>query len=395
MHSPACRYRCPTLDAEPAGSCVRARCHDDPDPKASAVRVYNFSAGPATMPLEVLERAQSELLDWRGSGMSVMEMSHRSKEFVGIAEEAEARLRALLSVPEDYAVLFLQGGATGQFAAVPLNLACRDDHAAYVSTGAWSNKAIAEAQKFVRVTTVADEKDSGYTTVPAEGSVQVPEGAAYLHTTLNETIGGVELPWTPDTGDVPLVTDASSTILSRPLDVSRYGVVYAGAQKNLGPSGLVLVVVRKDLLGRARPETPAALDWTAMAAAGSMLNTPPTLAWYLVGLVLEWVEQQGGLPELERRNRAKAELLYGAIDASGFWSNPVDPVARSWMNVPFLAPDPALDKPFLAAAAEAGLSGLAGHRSVGGMRASLYNAMPIEGVQALVDLMTDFEKQNG
>lgn len=359
------------------------------------MRVYNFSAGPATMPLEVLERARDEMVDWRGSGMSVMEMSHRSKEFVGIAEEAEARLRSLLSVPDDYAVLFLQGGATAQFAAVPLNLAAEGGSAAYVNTGSWSKKAIGEAKKYVDVRTVADEAASGYTTVPAEGSIEVPQDAAYLHLTLNETIGGVEFPYVPDAGVVPVVTDASSTILSRPLDVSRYGVIYAGAQKNLGPSGLVLVVVRKDLLRRARPGTPAVLDWTAMAEAGSMLNTPPTLAWYLVGLVLEWVEQQGGLTQMERRNRAKAELLYGAIDASSFWSSPVDPTARSWMNVPFLAPDPALDKPFLAAAAEAGLSGLSGHRSVGGMRASIYNAMPLEGVQALVDLMTDFEKQNG
>ena len=359
------------------------------------MRVYNFSAGPATMPLEVLERAQSELTDWRGSGMSVMEMSHRSTEFVSIAAEAEARLRSLLAVPDDYAVLFLQGGATGQFAGVPLNLTAPGASAAYVNTGAWSKKAIAEGTKYLDVQVIADEKDSSYATVPAEGSLEVPAGAAYLHYTLNETIGGVEFPYVPDTGDVPLVTDASSTILSRPLDVSRFGLIYAGAQKNIGPSGLVVVIVREDLLGRARPETPSALDWTAMAEADSMLNTPPTLAWYLVGLVLEWVEQQGGLAEMARRNQAKADLLYGAVDASDFYSNPVAPQARSWMNVPFLVPDPALEKPFVAQAEAAGLSGLAGHRSVGGMRASIYNAMPIEGVQALVDFMTDFEKQNG
>lgn len=358
------------------------------------MRVYNFSAGPATMPLEVLERAQSELTDWRGSGMSVMEMSHRSKEFVSIAEEAEARMRSLLSVPDDYAVLFLQGGATGQFAAVPLNLAAAGASAAYVNTGAWSKKAIGEAKKYLDVRVIADEKDSNYSTVPAEGSLEVPAGSAYLHYTLNETIGGVEFPYVP-ASDVPLVTDASSTILSRPLDVSKFGVIYAGAQKNLGPSGLVVVIVRKDLLDRARPETPSALDWTQMAAADSMLNTPPTLAWYLVGLVLEWVEQQGGLAGMAQRNKAKADLLYGAIESSDFYSNPVEPSARSWMNVPFLVPDAALEKPFVAQAAEAGLSGLAGHRSVGGMRASIYNAMPIEGVQALVDFMTDFEKQNG
>lgn len=359
------------------------------------MRVYNFSAGPATMPLEVLERAQSELTDWRGSGMSVMEMSHRSKEFVGIAAEAEARMRVLLEVPEDYAVLFLQGGATGQFSGVPLNLSAPGNSASYLNTGAWSKKAIAEGRKYLDVQVLADEKGSNYSTVPAEGSVEVPAGSAFLHYTLNETIGGVEFPYIPDSGDVPLVTDASSTILSRPLDVSRFGVIYAGAQKNLGPSGLCVVIVRRDLLDQARPDVPAAFDWKAMADADSMLNTPPTLAWYLVGLVLEWVEQQGGLPAMAERNEAKAALLYGAIDASDFYSNPVQVQARSWMNVPFLVPDPALEKPFVAAAAEAGLSGLAGHRSVGGMRASIYNAMPLEGVQALVDFMTDFEQQNG
>ena len=359
------------------------------------MRVYNFSAGPATMPLEVLERAQSELTDWHGSGMSVMEMSHRSTEFVGIAAAAEERFRALLQVPEDYAVLFLQGGATGQFAGVPLNLASPGAPAAYLNTGSWSKKAITEGRKYVDVQVLADEKDSNYSTVPAEGSVEVPSDAAFLHYTLNETIGGVEFPYVPQAGDVPVVTDASSTILSRPLDVSQFGVIYAGAQKNLGPSGLCVVVVRRDLLERARPDVPGALDWKAMAAADSMLNTPPTLAWYLVGLVLEWVEEQGGLPAMAERNQAKADLLYGAIDASDFYSNPVDPVARSWMNVPFLVPDAQLEKPFVAAAAAAGLSGLAGHRSVGGMRASIYNAMPLEGVQALVDFMTDFEQQNG
>lgn len=347
------------------------------------------------MPLEVLERAQSELTDWRGSGMSVMEMSHRSPEFVSIAAEAERCLRELLSVPQEYAVLFLQGGATGQFSGVPLNLAAPGATAAYLNTGSWSKKAITEGKKYVDVRVLADESASSYSTVPDQGSFEVPGDAAYLHYTLNETIGGVEFPYVPDAGAVPVVTDASSTILSRPLDVSRFGVIYAGAQKNLGPSGLCVVIVRRDLLDRARPDVPAALDWAAMTEADSMLNTPPTLAWYLVGLVLEWVEQQGGVEEMARRNQAKADLLYGAIDASDFYSNPVQKQARSWMNVPFLVPDPALEKPFVAAAAAAGLSGLSGHRSVGGMRASIYNAMPIEGVQALVDFMTDFEQQNG
>ncbi|MGC5583965.1 3-phosphoserine/phosphohydroxythreonine transaminase [Ornithinimicrobium sp. W1665] len=359
------------------------------------MRAVNFSAGPAAMPLEVLERAQSELTDWRGSGMSVMEMSHRSPEFVGIAAEAEQRMRTLLAVPDDYAVLFLQGGATAQFAAVPLNLGAPGARTAYLNTGSWSKKAIAEGRRFTDVQVLADEKASNYASVPAPGSFEVPQDAAYLHYTLNETIGGVEFPYVPDAGDVPLVTDASSTILSRPMDVTRYGVVYAGAQKNLGPSGIVVVVVRRDLLGRPRADVPSVLDWTAMAEADSMLNTPPTLAWYLVGLVLEWVQEQGGLEAMAARNRAKAELLYGVIDASDFYANPVEPAARSWMNVPFLVPDPALEKPFVAQAAAAGLSGLAGHRSVGGMRASIYNAMPLEGVQALVDFMTEFERKNG
>lgn len=359
------------------------------------MRVFNFSAGPATMPLEVLERAQSELLDRGGSGMSVMEMSHRSPEFVAIAADAERRLRELLSVPDDYAVLFLQGGATGQFAAVPLNLTAPGARTAYLNTGSWSKKAIGEARRFTDVQVLADEKGSNYASVPAQGSFEVPQEAGYLHYTLNETIGGVEFPYVPDAGEVPLVTDASSTILSRPLDVGRFGVVYAGAQKNLGPSGIVVVLVRRDLLGHARPDVPSVLDWTAMAEADSMLNTPPTLAWYLVGLVLEWVQEQGGVEAMARRNQAKADLLYGAIDASDFYRNPVEPAARSWMNVPFLVPDPALEKPFVAQAAEAGLSGLAGHRSVGGMRASIYNAMPLEGVQALVDFMTEFERKNG
>ena len=359
------------------------------------MRVYNFSAGPATMPLEVLTKAQQEFTDWRGSGMSVMEMSHRSSEFVSIAAEAEARMRSLLSVPDNYKVLFLQGGATGQFAALPLNIAAPGSSAAYLNTGSWSKKAIAEGRKYVDVQVLADEQDSNYSTLPAAGSYQVPGDAAYLHYTLNETIGGVEFDHIPDAGDVPLATDASSTIMSRPLDVSRFGVIYAGAQKNLGPAGLAVVIVRDDLLGRARPEVPSALDWTAMAAADSMLNTPPTLAWYLLGLVLEWVEDQGGLTAMQERNQAKAQLLYNTIDASDFYSNPVAPNARSWMNVPFLVPDSALEKPFVAQAKEAGLSGLGGHRSVGGMRASIYNAMPIEGVQALVDFMNDFEKKNG
>lgn len=359
------------------------------------MRVHNFAAGPAALPLEVLEQARSELLDWQGLGMSVMEVSHRSREFVATAAAAEARLRSLLGVPEGYTVLFLQGGATGQFAAVPLNLSTSTQTVSYVNTGSWSTKAIAEARRYAQVAVVADEKESGYSTTPLPEDVRPAEGSAYLHLTQNETIGGVEFPALPDTGDVPLVADLSSTILSRPLDVSRYGLIYAGAQKNLGPSGITVVIVRDDLVGHARPDTPSVLDYAAMAAADSMLNTPPTFAWYLLGLVLEWVERLGGVAAMGERNRAKADLLYSTIDASDFYSNPVEPRSRSWMNVPFLLADESAEAAFLQQAAGAGLANLAGHRSVGGMRASIYNATPLEGVQALVDFMTEFERTRG
>jgi phosphoserine aminotransferase len=360
------------------------------------VRVFNFAAGPAALPLEVLEQAREELTDWRGSGMSVMEVSHRSKAFIAVAEEAESLVRSLLGVPDGHAVLFLQGGATGQFAAIPMNLAAPGAAADYVNTGAWSKKAIGEAKRLqVKVNVAGDEAASGYTTVPEAASLRLTAGAAYVHYTPNETIGGVEFPYVPETGGVPLVADMSSTILSRPIDVSRFALIYAGAQKNIGPSGLCLVIVRKDLLGKARAGTPSVWDYQAMAAEGSMLNTPPTFGWYICGLVLRWVRAQGGLEAMAARNRAKAELLYRAIDESGFYSNPVAKNCRSWMNVPFTLARPELDPAFIAEAKAAGLVSLEGHRSVGGMRASLYNAMPLAGVQALVSFMKEFQRRHG
>jgi phosphoserine aminotransferase len=358
------------------------------------VRVFNFSAGPAVLPQPVLEQARDEMLDWRGGGMSVMEVSHRGKAFVACAAEAEADLRELLSIPANYKVLFLQGGATAQFAAVPLNLASGDGVVDYVNTGQWSKKAIGEAQHYCRVNVAADAAASRYCDVPAPGSWQLTRGAAYLHYTPNETIGGVEFPFVPAV-DVPLVADMSSTILSRPIDVSRFGLIYAGAQKNIGPAGLCIVIVREDLLGKARRETPMVLDYKLMAADNSMLNTPPTFGWYFAGLVFKWLKQQGGLARMAERNRAKADKLYGAIDASGFYRNPVAPACRSWMNVPFTLPKPELEQNFAAEAARAGLVNLEGHRSVGGMRASIYNAMPPEGVDALVAFMGDFARRHG
>jgi phosphoserine aminotransferase len=357
-------------------------------------RVYNFSAGPAALPAEVLEQLREEMLDWRGHGMSVMEMSHRGKAFVGIAQQAEADLRDLLAVPPDYKVLFLQGGATAQFAAVPLNLTAPGAVVDFVNTGAWSKKAIAEAKKYCKVNVVADAAASNYAHVPPQAEWKRSPDAAYLHYTPNETIGGVEYPFVPD-GDVPLVADFSSSILSRPLDVGRFGVIYAGAQKNIGPAGLVVVIVREDLLGRARPDVPTVFDWKAMAADGSMLNTPATYSWYVAGLVFQWIKRQGGLAAMGERNAAKARKLYEAIDSSGFYRNPVAVDCRSWMNVPFTLPDAGLEKPFAEDAKKAGLVALEGHRSVGGMRASIYNAMPIAGVDALVDFMKEFQRTRG
>jgi phosphoserine aminotransferase len=345
------------------------------------------------LPLPALERAQAELTDWQGSGMSVMEVSHRGKAFIACAAHAEESLRELLSIPSDYRVLFLQGGATAQFAAIPMNLTAPGAKVAYIKTGQWSGKAIAAAKaQAVSVETVADESASGYTTVPAADQYVVPADAAYLHYTPNETIGGVEFNYVPEAGGSPIVADMSSTILSQPIDVSRFGVIYAGAQKNMGPAGLAVVIVRDDLLGRARPTTPAVMDFTQMAASGSMLNTPPTFSIYLLGLILDWIKQEGGLAEMAARNQAKSEALYSAIDSSSFYSNPVVLDARSRLNVPFTLADPSLDGEFLAGGEAAGLTNLKGHRSVGGMRASMYNAMPLAGTKALIDYMEAFAR---
>jgi phosphoserine aminotransferase len=360
------------------------------------MRVYNFSAGPAMLPIEALTVAQSELTDWKSSGMSVLEVSHRGKDFVACAAETEQLMRQILAVPDNYRVLFLQGGASGQFDAIPLNLTAAGDRVNFINTGQWSAKAIKAAKaQGLDVQVIADQSASGYTDAPTADSLVIDPSAAYLHYTPNETIGGVEFGYVPDAGEVPLVADFSSTILSRPINVADYGLIYAGAQKNMGPSGLCVVIVRDDLLGRARPGTPSIWNYADMAAADSMLNTPPTFGVYLLGLILKWVAELGGLSAMAERNRAKAEALYGFIDASGYYSNPVAKDSRSWMNVPFLQANADLDKTFVAEAATAGLTNLAGHRSVGGMRASIYNAMPVDGVQALIDFMTDFERRNG
>lgn len=364
--------------------------------RIGTMRVYNFSAGPAMLPLPVLERAQAELLNWRCSGMSVMEVSHRGKDFVACAAAAETTLRDLMGVPANYRVLFLQGGASAQFAAIPLNLTAPGDLVATINTGQWSKKASAAASRTdVRVEVIADEAASGYTTTPEADSLLVPKDARYLHYTPNETIGGVEFGYVPESGEVPLVADMSSTILSRPIDVSRFGLIYAGAQKNLGPAGLCVVVVRDDLLGQARPVVPAVLDYQAMAETDSMLNTPPTFGIYLLGLVLEWIVENGGVAAIGQRNQAKAQALYEAIDTSSYYSNPVAKSARSWMNIPFTLADPSADAEFLAGAQAVGLTNLKGHRLVGGMRASCYNAMPMEGVVALLEYMAEFERTKG
>lgn len=359
------------------------------------MRVYNFSAGPAIMPLEVIESAQAELADWQGSGMSVMEVSHRGKPFVAYAAETEQRLRDVMGIPAHYKVLFLQGGATGQFAGIPLNLTAPGDTVDFVLTGNWSKKGMSEAKRMgVVANVVADEAESGYNTVPAEGTIKASAHAKYLHYTPNETIGGVEFNYVPEVG-IPVVADMSSTIISRPIDVSKFGVIFAGTQKNMGPAGMAVVIVRDDLVGQARPDCPAIWDYAKMAEADSMLNTPPTFSIYLLDKILAWVQDMGGLTAMGERNQAKASELYDFIDSSDFYSNPVDPQARSWMNVPFLMAKPELDKQFVAEAAAAGLTNLAGHRSVGGMRASIYNAMPPEGVTALVNFMKEFERTNG
>ena len=357
--------------------------------------IYNFSAGPAVLPKAVLQQVQQELVDWHGCGMSVMEMSHRGKEFMGIAAEAEADLRALMGIPSGYKVLFLQGGASSQFAMVPMNLLRGKASADYLNTGEWSKKAIKEAKRYGAVNVVASSEDKNFSYAPAQSAWKLDPNAAYLHYTPNETIGGVEMFWTPDTGSVPLVADMSSNILSRPIDVSKYGLIYAGAQKNIGPAGLTIVIVREDLLGQTVAGTPTMFDYKTHAENDSMYNTPPTFAMYVAGLVFKWIAAQGGLAAMEKINREKANLLYDCMDGTDFYNSPVQKDNRSLMNVPFTLKDAALDEAFLKGAKERGLLQLKGHRSVGGMRASIYNAMPKAGVQALVDYMREFEKQNG
>ena len=359
-------------------------------------RIHNFSAGPAALPEEVLKQAQEELLDWHGSGCSVMEMSHRGKEFTSIIEQAEADLRELMGIPEQYKVLFLQGGATQQFAQIPMNLLAGRS-ADYIVTGSWSKKAFKEAQRFGNVRCAATTEASNFTRLPVADEIKLDPFAAYLHVCTNETIHGVEIPAQriADTG-VPLVADMSSHILSRPVPVEKFGLIYAGAQKNIGPSGLTLVIIHRDLLGMAPLTIPTVMDYAVMAENGSMLNTPPTYGIYIAGLVFQWLKRQGGLEGIAKVNAEKARVLYECIDQSGgFYSNPVDPDCRSAMNVPFVLVNPELDAAFLAESKAAGLASLKGHKSVGGMRASIYNAVSLESVQALVAFMNDFAKRNG
>ncbi len=357
-------------------------------------RTYNFSAGPATLPEAVLRQAQSEMLEWGKARASVMEISHRSKDFIAVAEEAERDLRDLLAIPQNYKVLFLQGGATQQFAQVPMNLAQREQTVDYVLTGHWSEKAAKEASTLARVRIAASSESNNFSSIPASGSWDLDPNAAYVHYAANETIHGVEFHDVPNVGGVPLVSDMSSNILSRPIDVSRFGLIYAGAQKNIGPSGLVVVIVRDDLLERCPKTIPQIFTYSAHAANGSMLNTPPTFSWYLAGLIFKWVKAQGGVAAMEKANRAKATLLYDYIDASGFYRNGIEKSARSWMNVPFTLPREELDAAFLKESEAAGLLALKGHRALGGMRASLYNAMPLAGVEALVGFMRDFAQKH-
>jgi phosphoserine aminotransferase len=354
-------------------------------------RIFNFSAGPAMLPAEVLSRAGDEMLDWHGSGTGVMEMSHRGKEFMSIAAEAERDLRELLAIPASYKVLFLQGGATLQFAQVPMNLLRGKGKADYVVTGEWSKKAAKEAKNYCDIAIAASSEDRNFTYAPKKWNVR-PD-AAYVHYCSNETIGGVEFHEIPSS-EIPLVADASSHFLSRALDVSKFGLVYAGAQKNAGPAGLTFVIVRDDLVGKAQKGTPTVMDYKLQADADSMLNTPATYAMYIAGLVFKWLKALGGVKEIEKRNIQKAKLLYDLLDSSAFYSNPVAEEDRSRMNVPFTLKDPKLDDEFLKGAAKLGMVQLKGHRSVGGMRASIYNAMPIEGVQCLVQYMKDFEKKH-
>ena len=358
-------------------------------------RVINFSAGPATLPESVLRQAAEEMLDWHGSGQSVMEMSHRGKEFMSIAAQAEADLRELMAIPANYKVLFLQGGASLQFAMIPLNLLRGKASADYVNTGEWAKKAIKEAKQYCQVNVVASSEDKNFTYAPAQTGWKLSRDAAYVHYTANETIGGVEFHWVPQSGEVPLVCDMSSNILSKPVDVSKYGLIYAGAQKNIGPAGLTIAILRDDLIGQVLPKTPVMLDYKTHAENESMYNTPPTYGIYIAGLVFQWIKQNGGLAAMEKRNREKAALLYAFLDQSNFFVSPVAQADRSLMNVPFTLKKAELDEEFLKGAKSRGMIQLKGHRSVGGMRASIYNAMPVDGVKALVAYMKEFEAKHG
>lgn len=359
-------------------------------------RVYNFSAGPAALPQSVLEQVRDELLDWQGVGASVMEISHRGKPFMEVAERAEADLRELMAIPAGYQVLFLAGGAQTQFSMLPLNLLDGRESADYVITGHWSEVARKEGERYCRTNIAASGEDSGFAAIPDTAGWQCDPQAAYLHYTPNETIHGVAFDGVPEIDNATLVADMTSSILSEPVDVSRFGVIYAGAQKNIGPAGLTVVIVRGDLLGRAAPQTPKVYDYRRQAEVGSMANTPPTFAWYVSGLVFRWLKEQGGLAAMAAVNRRKADKLYRTIDESGgFYRNPVDPPYRSRMNVPFTLADPSLDETFLREAESSGFYALKGHRAMGGMRASIYNAMPEAGVDALVDFMKHFHSNKG
>ena len=357
-------------------------------------RIFNFSAGPSALPEAVLQQAREEMLDWQGSGMSVMEMSHRGKHFSVIAEQLEADLRELMAIPDNYKVLFLQGGATAQFSMIPMNILQGKTKACYVNTGAWSTKALKDASRYCKVIVSASSEETNFTGIPESSEWMVDPDAAYLHYTANETIHGVEFPFIPDDQGLPLVCDMSSNILSRPCDVSRFGLIYAGTQKNMGPAGVTVVIVRDDLLDVVDPKLPDIFNYAIQAKNGSMLNTPATYNWYLVGLVLRWLKSAGGVEAIEARNIKKASLLYQVIEESQLYRNPVQPEYRSRMNVPFILSDASLDKTFLAEAEANGLFELKGHRSVGGMRASIYNAMPEQGVKALCDFMVEFERKH-
>ena len=358
-------------------------------------RVFNFSAGPATLPESVLHQAADEMLDWHGSGMSVMEMSHRGKEFISIHAQCESLLRELLGVPANYKVLFMQGGAIGENAIVPMNMLRGKTGADYINTGEWSKKSIKEAGKYCKVNVAATAEAGNFTSVPARDTWKLDPNAAYVHICSNETIGGVEYHFTPDVGAVPLIADMSSNLMSRPVDVSRYGLIYGGAQKNIGPAGATIVIVREDLIGHALPITPSAFDYKQQADNDSMYNTPSTYTIYIAGLVFQWIKERGGLVAMEAHNRKKAAILYDYLDATSFYSNPIALSDRSLMNVPFKLHNEKLDEAFLKGAQARGMVQLKGHRSVGGMRASIYNAMPIEGVQVLVSYMKEFEASHG